>query len=466
MSSLKGWLWVLLGLASPPMALATGISALLDTGGRDWVPRDSEIVIRLSEPPDPGAGGFAVVVGTSDLTDLFRFDGEALTYRPELQPLPAGETEIVVYRVPQGEPWSEIGRFPLRVLRKGGFEQVELRPRIDIESIARLDDGPDETGEETGFEDATAQLGLQGTFARGGWKVDASMNVVGVTDRQKALRFSQDGPEAQKIDLSQYSVDVSRGRGRFSLGHLSYGRGRNLIESFNSRGLSLEVPLGSWGQAGLGVLNGSSIVGWDNFLGIDDRRHQLVAGHLAVEVVPDQPGRLHLLVSALDGSVLPLAGFNQGVVNDSEESRGWALEVASAAFSNRLRFSGGYTESRFDNPSDPLLDPGFDLVPVETETRGARFSDLAFDLFQNRGRKHPTTLTLAWRHREVEPQFRSVGAFAQADRRENTGELMLASGPISFQLSVSGSRDNLDDVASILTTRTRGSSAAFLIPFG
>src|SRR5690606_19256963 len=61
---------------------------------------------------------------------------------------------------------------------------------------------------------------------------------------------------------------------------------------------------------------------------------------------------------------------------------------------------------------------------------------------------------------------RSVGAYVQADAQSDRLDLQLSVGPLALQGALSRARDNLDDIASILTTRTEGWQAGGALPLG
>jgi len=459
------------------MVLATTVSANgqeppvvveIDTGGIEWVRKDDPVRIVLDRLPDAGEGHLAVLVGDSDVTDIFRVEGTSLVYRPELSRLPAGETEVAVFLVSSGGDWTEIGRQPLKVLHKGGFESAEVATRVDAESLGTLDDGPGETGTETGFRNATGQLDIRGSVARSGWRMQTGLNVVGVTDQQQALRFGTEGEDAPKVDLSRWSLRLDRGKGFVELGHLSYGSSRYLVNGMSSRGIAAGAPLGKWGEVSVAAVNGTSIVGWNNFIGLQESKHQIYAGTIGIETVPSRPGLFRLEATLLDGTILPLANFNQGVVNDREESQGWSFGFSSAFASQRVRLTGGYAENEFTNPADPTLSQGNELVAVVPETREAYFVEAGFDILQNRmrGERLPFTLTLDTRHERVEPLYRSVAAFVQADTELTGADVRATLGPMSFQLGYSDSHDNLDSIPSILTTNTARRNASLTLPLG
>jgi hypothetical protein len=231
------------------------------------------------------------------------------------------------------------------------------------------------------------------------------------------------------------------------------------------------VGLGSGVDLTAAWLNGSSIVGWDNFLGIDRREHRIGGATLGVEAFPARPGLVRLETTGLTGSLLPVTSFTEGVVNDAEKSRGWGVRLLTATPDQRGRLEAGYSRSRFDNPADPLLAQGATLVPVREATRSARYLEASFDVIRAWAIT-PTVqgrLTAAYRHEETDPLYRSIAAAIQADRSSHVFELQGGVGEVGFSFSRGRSRDNLDNVPSILLTRgseyalTAAAPLAFLV---
>lgn len=442
--------------ASAPAAAELQIRPLWETD--EWLPPDAAISLEIVAPPE---GRLAVFLGPADVTDLFRRAGNRLIYRPELLPMPQGESELVVWEAgPQG--WRELGRFGVKVLSRAGFEQSELGLRLDLEGVADLDSGgsdPPPTEERL-----TAQLDVRQSVARGGWSLRLAGNAIGVSEADQALRFGEEGEDAPRFDLSSWEMVLGRGRFELGLGHLAWGDSRLLVSGFASRGARLRLPLGRALDLSVAAMNGTAIVGWDNLLGLSESEHRIFAGTLGVEALPERPGALRFEVTGLDGSVLPEAGFNQGEVTDREENQGFGFRLLATP-NDRLRLDAGWSESELANPFDPLLAQGGDLVPVERETRNARYLDLTWTLLRKQTADGRTAeLALAVDHRRTEPLYRSVAAFVQPDVEQTGGQLRWLWGGLSGLASYSESRDNLDELPSVLTTRTRRGAWSFQLP--
>jgi len=173
-----------------------------------------------------------------------------------------------------------------------------------------------------------------------------------------------------------------------------------------------------------------------------------------MEVLEKRPGGLRIEVSGLNGSLLPVNNFNQSNVNDAEKSRGYSLRLLGSDKSQRLRFDVGYAWSRFTNPADPLLYQGQNVVPVKQVWRDARYADVSYDLL--RGYKltktKPLSLNLSYRHERVDPLYRSVAAFTQADHLNNQFDVTGSFGSINFAADYTRGNDNLNGIRSILQT--------------
>ncbi|MCI0416211.1 hypothetical protein L0222_25840 [bacterium] len=451
------------------VCIADEISLTANFLAKGWISRNETLELQMSRPLNPSDGRLAVFIGTTDMTNLFETNGTSLKYIPQILPLPAGEKEVIVYRVTSEQQWIEVGRFPIKVLTRGGFEKATFTPKIDLNNKGQLDENHDPATNappRSTYQDFGMQSNFQSEFVRGDFTLTGQANVIGTSYENEALRFATEGKDAPLIDLSSYVISLQKGPAGISLGHVSFGSNPHLINSFSSRGISGIYRFGKAADLSMAAINGTSIVGWDNFVGLNSRKHQILSATFGLELNRSRPGGFRVEASILDGSVLPLTNFNQNVVNDAEESRGAALRVQFSDASQRLRLEGGYTRSKFINPNDPLLSQGVNLVPVREEDKDARYLDLSYGILQNKVLKGSKTanFTLTYRHERAEPFFKSVAAFVQADRMQNVFEVQGTFADISIQINHSRSQDNLDDVPSILKTLTRGNTISLGFP--
>lgn len=431
-----------------------------------FVDADQAIELTFNRPVLRPTEQVAVFLEEMDITDLFERRPGTLRYDPRVLPLNSGEHELVVYRVSGGE-WSEIGRVGLRVRTALGFDTSDTDPSATAAWSTRVAKGFDpednDPGEIPGNVDM--QLGLRSEQARGETRLVSQASVVGASEREYALRFGELEDDAPLFDLSSYQVQAARGPVELAVGHVSAGDQRHLISGFGSRGATLAVRPDERVDLSLGALHGNQVVGWGDLIGGTEADHRIVTGAVGVEAL-SEPGKLRVELSGMSGSILPLSGFNQGVVNDAEESRGVGVRVQAAALDRRLRVDAGFARSTFDNPDDPTLAQGLDLVDVVEETHAARYLDASVDVLRNLrlGETRSARLTVGLRHERVDPLYRSLGAYASADRLNNALDVQADVAGVGLQANWAGNRNNLDDIVSILTSKTRRRGLSLRLP--
>jgi hypothetical protein len=434
-----------------------------------WVDANQPIGLRLSRPLDLAHERLAVVLERTDLSALFTVTPTVARYSATTLALPSGESELTAYVVTTAEGWKEIGRIPIRVRTRSGFRKADLNPALTLTTNGQL--APARNGDGSRRQPFTGVMfnpALTTALVNDHGAVELQSNFVAVTKESQALRFGNQGDRAPKFDLSDYLIKGSNGPLSASLGHVSFGSAKHLVNGAASRGITTALALGKIGELSFGALNGTSIVGWDNPLGLAHTAHRIFGTSLKIDAFTRHPGAAQFDISLLDAAQLPQAGFNENDVNDREKSRGGAFHVASKTLGDRVTLDAGYTLSRFANPLDPALSQGTSLVSVRPETKSARFADLNVAVLRD-VHLSPTvgvSLGAAYRHERVDPLYRSIAAAVQANVLQNVLEISGGVGPLAFQASHARSEDNLDDLPSVLKTFTRVSSINASLPAG
>ena len=132
------------------------------------------------------------------------------------------------------------------------------------------------------------------------------------------------------------------------------------------------------------TMNSANVVGFDNFFGLDNRRHRMHSAVLGLEAFKSRPGGLRFEAGALDAWFTSnRQNFNQSNINDAERNRGYSARLLAKNKSERARLDGGFTRSYFYNPDDPLLNQGAAVQSSRAETRSARYVDAGYDLFKD-----------------------------------------------------------------------------------
>lgn len=454
------------------------------------------LTFALSRPLPATEGRLAVLIGQTDVTNLLTPTGGSLSYLPRILPLPAGESQVKVFLVSPSNEWRELTQLALRVKTPAPADAAQEQTGGQAQPSAA---GPAQTAaakkyaftpsltlgmksqmaerhfpesnrpERPTFADMTLQASLKSEITNGWFGNQLQFDLVGSSFREEALRFAELGANAPKVDMSSYLMQFQLNHlngAKFQAGHATFGTNRHLINSFGSRGVTLSIPFGKHSDLSLAALNGTSIVGWNNFFGLDRRKHQIASATLGFEFISQRPGGLRLEAGAMSGSLLPIAGFNQGVINDAEQSKGASLRLLATDKAQRFKLEAGFTRSLFNNPSDPLLNQNQPVVPVRETTRSARYLDTSVALLKDLklSEKKTANLTLNIRHERVDPLFRSVAATTQADRMQNEVELTGAIGEITATVSHQQFHDNLADIPSLLKTLSRRYAAVVSIP--
>jgi hypothetical protein len=341
------------------------------------------------------------------------------------------------------------------------------------------------------FTDATIEGSFKTDLSRGQMTMQNQFDIVGSSFRNETLRFKAEGEGAPKVDLSSYLMQFQHGSRKFLAGHSTFGAHRHLINNFASRGLVFTFPLAGRSDFSLVAMNSTSIVGWSNFFGLSNRRHQMFGGILGFEVFKNRPGGLRFEAGLIDAWLQPRININQNNINDTERSRGLSARVLAKDKTGRARLDAGFTRSRFINPEDPLLNQGASVVPSRQVTRNGRYADASFDLLKDftfaksknvagssqvsqniedaQSGQAPIelkkfNLTLNVRHERVAPLFKSIGANTQADLNQNQIELAGSFGELVFTAAHTRFNDNLADIQTILRTNTRRNSFAINTP--
>ena len=461
---------VILVLASTRATFAQGaaneepLTITPDFGGDAWVDGNQPIGLQLSRPLDIRTERLAVIVGRTDLSALFTVTPTVARYSANTLRLPSGETELVAYVVSPGQPWKEVVRIPLRVRTRAGFRRSDMKPALTLTTTGQI--APD--AKRPAYPGVTFNPAFTSKLASEKSTFEMQSNFLAVTKQAQALRYGAQGSSAPKFDLSDYLLKGVNGPFSASVGHVSFGNAKHLISGVASRGITAGLALAKVGELSVGLLNGTSIVGWDNPVGLAKKDHRILGASLKLDPIRSHPGSVLFDVSLLQGQQLPQSGINDGEVNDRERNRGAAFHLGGKLPNDRLTLDAGYSVSRFENPFDPTLSQGLELVPVRTETKAARYADVSLAILRNASltKLIKANLTATLRHERIDPLYRSLAAAVQANVLQNVFELTGGLGPLAVQASRARAEDNLDDLPSVLKTFTHVTSVNASLPVG
>jgi hypothetical protein len=313
---------------------------------------------------------------------------------------------------------------------------------------------PDPQPTRATFTEVSLQASLKSDATYGTFSSQSSFDFAGASFQQQALRFGTLGNDAPKVDLSSYLIHFQTGKIKYDVGHFSYGTQRQLINGFSSRGISITVPFLKRFDFSVAAMNGTQLVGYDNFFGLSKTKHQMLSGTVGFEVFPKRPGGLRVEVGLLSAYFQPISGANRGVVTDLQRSRGVSVRLIASDKGGRFHFEGGFTRSFFASPSDNTLNQGTNVVALPNLTRNAHYLEVSYEILRNHSltKTKKANLSVSFREENVAPLFRSLGASTQADKIQYEISVNGSVNEITGQFSHSNFHDNLRNIPSILRT--------------
>lgn len=470
----------------------------------------------------------AFTIERMDVSSLFNQTENHFVYNPKLFPLPPGNSTLTVFLIKPNGSWQEISQLALLVRSSkseaqspGAEEKTKVASAVDAtdkipatsEETKAGDQTNDQTQTETQqpktedrtpeaeksrffkflptftigmksqpfqsnfpantrpperstFNDFTMTGSLKSEVKVGNLAGESNFDFAGSSFKPETLQFAALGRDAPDVDLSSYLANFQIGKGKFSLGHTSFGNNRHLVSGFSSRGLSVNFPINKRFDITGGVLNGTSVLGVGNFLGVAKIRHQIQGATFGIEFFSKRPNAMRLEVTGFNGYLQSLNGVSEGRIVDAERSRGFGLRFLTSDKSERLKVELGYALSRFFNPQDATLDPEGNAVPLPVVLRSAQYADVSYQILKDIKLSETKNLNLnfGFRYEFVEPLYRSLGASASADKFSHDYAIDGSIGEITFQAGHTRSNDNLRNVPSILTSLTRGQRFSIAFP--
>jgi len=411
------------------------------------------------------------------LTETPPTNGEEKTKEPKAQPIENAESVKTAETAKTAETKSDEVKSETKTEEQPQqTETTEKKSRFNFiptitlslksqpfQSNFPLENRPAERATSTDF---TLQGSIKNEYKSGALSSDSNFDFAGSSFKQEALRFGTLGEKAPNVDLASYILNFQVGKAKFAFGHTSFGNNRHLVSSFSARGLSVNIPLNDRFDITGGVLNGTSIVGFGNFLGLRNLDHQVQGATLGIEIFPKRPSALRLEVTGFNAYVQPLSGVSEGRINDAEQSRGGGLHLVTQDKTARFKLEFGFTLSRFQNPADTTLDPDGNAVPIAAVSRTAHYLDASYRVLKDvkLTKTKSVNLSFAFRHEFVEPLFKSLGASASADKTAQDYALDGTIGAVALQFGHTRFNDSLSNVPSILKSLTRANRFSIALP--
>lgn len=464
------------------------------------------IELLLGRPLRESDGRLGILIGDTDVSSLFSQVDLRLRYNAKLWPLPLGESTVTVYLVSNTDEWKELERFTLvvdkekttsreksslsspndfeaRFIKTNYFDRLVsmLNPHMDLSGESTNRQEPTEPSssqsgkkgkinfvpaltftlktrpaqsalpppgesEVAGFADISMQGTLNNEATYGSFSSQSNADFAGSSFQQEALRYGDLRGKAPKVDLSSYLLQFQTGRVKYQVGHFSFGSQRHLIDSFQSRGITIAVPFLKLFDFSAAAMSGTQLLGYNNFFGVSERKHQIFSGTLGMELFPKRPGGLRLEVGVAASHFEPLNGVNRGLIIVEQRSRGFTLRLLAKDKDERFHFEAGFTRSFSVYPSEDET-----IAELPGLTSNAHYLTASYQILKDfaLSKSRRANLTLTFTEENVAPQFLSPGATTQADKIKYGFSVSGSVDEITGQFAYVNGHDNLRNVPSM-----------------
>lgn len=383
---------------------------------------------------------------------------------------PAKQVVVVGYQA-DGKN-RQLGQVPLPPSDTGGVgsEDSNVEPwnfernhSLEINNTAQLDEGihgDASPSRRTRYADLAGRAGLELRASRAEHNFGAQLNMVGSSVRNEALRFSELGNRANKAELADYVLDWQHRGTQLALGHIQFGTHPLLLRSFGTRGARITHSLGKRLELAAARMNGTQVVGFNNFFGLNNSNHTVNGMELQYRVVEGEKNQLGITASYLNAKLQNRNNFDRGEVRDASRNQGYGLGLNASLDEGRARATVHWASSKYRNTEDAKLNQGFQLASFAESYRDALNAELALTLYKQPKERGLKQLSANINYNRAEALYQSVGSYVTPDQEQLrvNSTMQLWQLPLSVQWE--RTQDNLDNIETILTTRTTAFSAS------
>ena len=453
--------------------LANAEVSLLNKGDSEgWLNPNEAIKLSLdNSSSSPRVNDLAFFIGTMDVSSFFRRSADgSFVYDANALALPIGTNTLKVYdKTDSQSEWIELGSVELKVLSKSGFSVSKISPKVNLNIVAKLTDhrsgdvdgllnnGAAEEPADKTFSDIDTSIIFESEHKRSdGLEITSNTNIVSTSHREAALRYEEKQNKAPKVDLSEYIVTAVKGKTKVQLGHISQGNHPLLVDNLSNRGLIVQHQINDRLSVGLSSQSGREITGYNDILGFTTKKSIISTFTVGIELLK-RVGAAKLELSYLKGRTLGDNNFDEGQVATAEDSSGYGLRLLTSNESGKLTTDLAYARSKYTNPTEDTPEfNGEKLVDVKATTNNAYYISVGYQLLSDKKLSNKITadLSVNLRYAQTDSEYKSLAATPNPDERLKEIGLSGRVGLVELQLKHSRSRDNLENINSILTTQT------------
>jgi hypothetical protein len=420
-----------------------------------------KIVVRLSRPLTATEGMLAVCIGDLDLSQkTVKLD--EVTYLVDLAGVSVpGGTQILALHLVTAGRWIDLANLKVigeQVSQDSASKPFEAKFSVGVKGqISEKVSGTAKVGARPRFQDATMGIALSAQPPWLGKDSRIAMNLLSVSRRNEALNFGVNADAASKLDMQDYRADLVLGTFKLTVGHQSVGAHPLILADKTSRGVTGALRLGERFDVSASAIRATSVIGFDDFIGLQNADHRIYTLGVGFEAFPETKGMLRTELTLMDGKAEPQSQFNRGQIEDAERSKGVGLKVSTSDADSRWRGDVLWARSKHVNPIDQTLAQGGDVVAVKPENRQAYTADFSYLVLKDAklfGDKFPMNIRGIVRYEYSDPLFKSLGANFIADQRLMRYGTELRLGELTLNLTAGRKNDNVSTIPTVLKTGT------------
>jgi len=454
-------------------SIFANISLISQGDSEGWLKQNEPLEISINDSAGLQSNNLAFFIGKTDVSSFVsKGSNGSYVYDAKSLSLPAGTSELKIYdKSGNISDWVELGSIELKVLSSGGFSVSKFTPKIEVNINAKITDsqsGDSDSlspeGDDKIDNDFSSTMLFETQHKRtDGLEITSTTNIISSSQRQSALRFGEKQNNAPKVDLSEYIVTAVKGKTKVQLGHISQGNHPLLVDNLSHRGLMIERQINNRVSVGLSTQSGREITGYNHLFGFTTEKSKISTFTIGVDLLKRE-GAAKLELSYLNGTTIAESNFDEGQVPTAEDNSGYGIRLTTSNESGKLTTDIAYARSRYTNPTEDTLEfNGEKLVDVKATTNNALYTSIGYQLLSEKKLSNSITadLSVNLRYAQTDSEYKSLAASPNPDERLKEVGFTGRVGLVDFQLKYARSRDNLENIASILSTQTNTTEMAF-----
>ncbi|MBW2207484.1 MAG: hypothetical protein JRG79_11285 [Deltaproteobacteria bacterium] len=373
-----------------------------------------------------------------DVSAMAVFEDGVIVYVP-VQPLSHGLHVLRLVEYAQDGSILERGYWNLDIRQSENYSQAAFNAAITLTASQRVGDKNIDADPDRLQGQGGASLGS--VIADEGWQVDSRADLIYNSQHEQT-------PNGHQLDLGEYLLTGNTESTELRVGHHAVPQNNFTLDNFYRRGISGDIGISSLRSTVTGFsMRSEQITGFNEGLGVGDSDNRVDGVLLHSQPLSNNPERLDLLFSYLDGEGPAGTGTNVAGQDSVNTGSAWSVAIDSALLAQQLRLRGEYSGTDYDFDGK---NTGFNEESDEAWSALALYTPTPSGTQES-----PLYWSIGAEHMNVGTFFKSLANTSLSADREMTrlfGSLSLDTW--AMESSFAREEDNLDDDALLPTTRT------------